>query len=167
MKIIDRNGRVFGKISIIDVLVIAVVLVMAAALAFKDKQTHTGASVTEQPITFQLRVQGVEDYLADAIRVDEVVYDPNNASGGRPVGTITRIEVEREPGLRLSDGLLDGSLSMLEVEGTRDLLITVEGSGLVTDGRYFINRVYELGVNAVRSYTTSRAVFGGTVTAIG
>ena len=33
MKIIDRNGRLFGKISVIDVLVIAVVLVMAAALA--------------------------------------------------------------------------------------------------------------------------------------
>ena len=31
MNFIDRNGRLFGKISVIDVLVIGVVLVMAAA----------------------------------------------------------------------------------------------------------------------------------------
>ena len=32
MKLIDREGRLFGKISIIDVLVLAVVIVMAVAL---------------------------------------------------------------------------------------------------------------------------------------
>ena len=34
MKIIDRNGRLFGKISVIDLLVVAVVVVLAAALYF-------------------------------------------------------------------------------------------------------------------------------------
>ena len=47
MKIIDRNGRLFGAVSVIDVLVVAVVVVMAAALYFKSIQAHTGASVTE------------------------------------------------------------------------------------------------------------------------
>ena len=45
MKIIDRNGRLFGKISVIDVLVIAVVLVMAAALFFKNNQAHSLSNV--------------------------------------------------------------------------------------------------------------------------
>ena len=43
MKIIDRNGRLFGAVSVIDVLVVAVVVVMAAALYFKSIQAHTGA----------------------------------------------------------------------------------------------------------------------------
>ena len=38
MKIIDGNGRLFGKISVIDVLVILVVAVLAAALYFKSIQ---------------------------------------------------------------------------------------------------------------------------------
>ena len=61
MNFIDRNGRLFGKISVIDVLVIGVVLVMAAALFFKNNQAHTGMSVTEQDITFQVRARGVDD----------------------------------------------------------------------------------------------------------
>ena len=59
MKMIDRNGRLFGKISVIDVLVILVVLVMAAALYFKNIQTHTGTAVTEQTITFQVRAREI------------------------------------------------------------------------------------------------------------
>ena len=38
MKIIDHNGRLFGKISVIDLLVVAVVVVMAAALHFKRSE---------------------------------------------------------------------------------------------------------------------------------
>ena len=65
MKIIDRNGRLFGKISVIDVLVIAVVLVMAAALYFKNNQAHTGAAVTEQAITFQVRDHAIRFLSSD------------------------------------------------------------------------------------------------------
>ena len=67
MKIIDRNGRLFGAISVIDVLVILVVLVMAAALYFKGQQAHTGTAVTEQTVTFQIRARGVNSWVADAI----------------------------------------------------------------------------------------------------
>ncbi len=38
MKMIDRNGRIFGKISVIDLVVVAVVVVLAAALYFKSNQ---------------------------------------------------------------------------------------------------------------------------------
>jgi hypothetical protein len=42
MKIIDKNGRLFGLISIIDVIVIAVVAVMGVALYLKtNTMTHT------------------------------------------------------------------------------------------------------------------------------
>ena len=80
MNFIDRNGRLFGKISVIDVLVIGVVLVMAAALFFKNNQAHTGLSVTEQDITFQVRARGVDDYVAAAI----LVGDYRHSGGAHP-----------------------------------------------------------------------------------
>lgn len=163
MKIIDRNGRLFGKISVIDVLVIAVVLVMAAALYFKNNQTHTGTAVTEQIITFQIRARGVDDFVADAILVEDYLYDQSYSSGGRPLGQITDVQVERTPGTKLADKLTDGTAGLLEAENTVDLLITVKGSGLVTDKSYSINRVYDLGINSSRSYCTKRADFTGTV----
>lgn len=162
MKIIDRNGRLFGKISVIDLLVIGVVAVMAAALYFKDSQPHTGTSVVEQDITFQLRARGVRSYVADAILVGDSLYDVDYSSGGRAIGRITEIQVERTPGTTLAS-FSDGTASLVELEDSRDLLITVEGSGL-SDGRsWSINRVYDLGINSSRTYMTKQAQFTGTV----
>ena len=140
MKMIDRNGRLFGKISVIDVLVILVVLVMAAALYFKNIQTHTGTAVTEQTITFQVRARGVDNFVADAIVVGDGLYDQSYSSGGRALGEITDVQVE--------------------------LIITVKGSGLITGKSYSINRVYDLGINSSRNYCTQRADFTGMVIAI-
>lgn len=163
MKIIDRNGRLFGKISVIDVLVIAVVLVMAAALYVKNHQAHTGSAVTEQPITFVVRARGIDSYTADAIKTEDYLYDQTYSSGGRALGKITDVQVERDPGTKLADRLTDGTAALLEAEDTVDLLITVEGWGLITGKSYSINRIYDLGVNSSRGYQTSRASFTGTV----
>ena len=163
MKIIDRNGRLFGKISVIDVLVILVVLVMAAALYFKGQQTHTGITVTEQPITFQIRARGVDDYVAAAIQEGDGVYDSVYPSGGRSLGEIIDVQVERTPGAKLEEDLLG---SLVEADDTVDLLITVRGQGLVNGKSYSLNRVYDLGVNSSRSYCTKRAEFKGTIAAI-
>ena len=46
MKIIDENGRLWGKISVIDLLVIAVVLVMALALYVKNVRSGTPTTST-------------------------------------------------------------------------------------------------------------------------
>ena len=163
MKMIDRNGRIFGKISVIDLVVAAVVVVLAAALYFKSNQVHTGRSVVEQTITFQVRVRGLDRYIADAVLVGDGLYDQNYPSGGRAIGYITEVEVERDPGTKLAESLGDGTAALVEAEDTVDLLITLEGKGLVENGRYSINRIYGLGVNSGRTYYTKRAQFVGSV----
>ena len=45
MKVIDNNGRLFGKISLIDVLAVLVVLALGAALYVKSNQPHTGTTL--------------------------------------------------------------------------------------------------------------------------
>lgn len=167
MKIIDRDGRLFGKISVIDLLVIAAVVVIAAAVYVKKNATPTGSgTVKEQTIVFQIRAAGLEDYLTDAIRVGDKVYDANYSSGSGAVGEITEVQVLSAPGTLLCEDMTDGTLPVLEAEGTVDMLITVKGSG-VSDGRsYTINRVYEVGVNSSRTYRTNRATFVGIVTDI-
>lgn len=82
MKVIDRNGRLFGKISIIDVLVIAVVLVMGAALSFKSNQTHTGGNVSTAPISYQILVRGTYPFVGDAIQLGDDLFDPDRNTGG-------------------------------------------------------------------------------------
>lgn len=162
MKLMDENGRLFGRVSVIDVLAILVVLFMAVAL-FTTSRTRTTATGEEETITFQIRVQGVEGYMLDAIRVRDSLYDQGYASGGKGIGTITAVEVERDPGTQLSGPFADGGVYWVESEGTLDLILTVEGRG-TRDGRSCtLNGVYALGVNASRTYYTNRAIFSGKV----
>lgn len=44
-KIIDKNGRLFGLVSIIDVVVLLVVAVMALALYVRGNRTVTGSKI--------------------------------------------------------------------------------------------------------------------------
>ena len=162
MKLIDRSGRLFGKISVIDLLVVAVVAVMAVALNFKNTQTSTGASVQEESVTFQIRVRGVRSFVAASIAEGDGLYDQNYSSGGKALGEITEIQVERDPGT-VTASLHDGTVIMAEAEDTVDLLLTLKGSGLRDGKRVIINRIYDLGVNSSRTYYTQRAQFVGTV----
>lgn len=162
MKIIDHNGRLFGKISIIDVLVIAVVIVMGTALYFKSNQTHTGTNSVNTDITYQVLVSGVRNYVSDAVVVGDQMYDQDRSSGGT-LGRITDIEVL--PSGKLAE-FNDGTVDTVPVEDGVNLLLTVKGSGLISDGRFLLNRVYDLGANSSRNFYTKYAQFTGVVTAI-
>ena len=163
MKLIDENGRLFGKISVIDVLVVGVVLVLAAALNFKGNQTHTGTAVTTDVITYQVLVTGTRSYVADALQVDDLMYDVDHASGGT-LGKI--VAIEKMDGTKFAE-LYNGTVGLVPAEDCVDMLLTVEGHGIISDGRVLINRVYDLGVNSARNYHTKFAQFTGTVISIG
>jgi hypothetical protein len=163
MKIIDRNGRLFGKISVIDLLVILVVVVMAVAVYVKNNHKEiTSTSTTNTPITYQILVRGIRSYVGDAVQVGDNLYEQDYTTGGS-LGEITAIEVL--PGDRLAE-FDDGTVALAPVEDSVNLLITVKGEGIVSEGRYLLNRIYDLGVNSSRNYTTRYAQFTGTVSNI-
>ena len=147
MKIIDRNGRLFGKISVIDLLVLIVVIVLAAALYMKrNVMEHTSPATPTVPITYEVKIPGVYDYDLDMYRVGDQVHSTDNDIGNA-IGTIA--EIRTEP-YRIGATYVDGTYNYPEVEGRYDLYLTLEGQGLITDGRYYINRTYEINVNSYR-----------------
>lgn len=164
MKIIDRNGRLFGKISIIDLVVVAVVIVMAFALYVKTNHNEiTSTSTSNTPITYQMLVRGVRTYVADAVQVGDHVYDQDRNSGGGSLGEI--IDIEILPSGKLAE-FKDGTIDTVPVEDGVDMLLTIQGEGLITEGRYVLNRVYDLGVNSSRNFCTMYAQFTGTIYSI-
>ena len=171
MKIIDRNGRLFGKISIVDVLVICVVLVMALALGLRAQRSaatvdNTPAGTTAGtkeyvPITCKMWVRGARTHIVDAIQVGDLMYEQGRNTGGA-IGTITHIEKKTGTGLaEMPNGTIINA-PMDEKDG-RDLILTVECEGVVEDGQVYINGVYQLGVNAYRSMYTKYVSFNATV----
>lgn len=161
MKLVDHQGRLFGKISVIDIFVVLIVAVMAFALYVKNntlEASKTGET-SKTVITFVVEAENQPLYVADAIQVGDKVYDKDRSSGGA-IGTITAVE-QLESGW--IERLNNGTYTRVTNENTRNLRITVEGTGSVTNGRYAINKVYELGVNAARNFQTNYAVFTASV----
>ena len=154
MKIIDRNGRLFGKISVIDVIVILAVIVMAAAIYVKTHKPQTGSNVATTTIVYQMSVENQPEYMLDAIQVGDQIYDKERSTGGS-LGTITDIQVS------------DGTYEIVPAQGRYNLLLTIEGQGLIDEnGNYLLNRVYNLGVNSSREFNNKYGLFLGRIVSI-
>lgn len=163
-KVIDRNGRLFGKVSIIDVAVVLVVLVMAAALYVKNgKLEIIPATQDESPVTFTVHVENMALNKVEALVVGDLVFDFDHNTGG-PIGKITAIE---ELPAECVVQMIDGSYEKATNEYARNLRITVEGQGSMVDGRYSINGVYEIAMNSARNFYTPYGKFTGNVVEIG
>lgn len=162
-KIIDQNGRLFGKISIIDVIALFAVVILALAIHQKAQLPVTSVT-NDTTITFVAFAENIPDYALSSIQVGDLVYDKTYASGGA-IGKI--IDIQVQPGTKSKMMTAFGTAITAEVEGASDLILTIEGRGTVTDGRFFFNRVYELGLNASRQFYTKFARFDGVVSSIG
>ena len=154
MKIIDRNGRLFGKISVIDVIVILAIIVMAAAIYVKTHKPQTGSNVATTTIVYQMSVENQPEYMLDAIQVGDQIYDKERSTGGS-LGTITDIQVS------------DGTYEIVPAQGRYNLLLTIEGQGLIDENEnYLLNRVYNLGVNSSREFNNKYGLFLGRIVSI-
>ena len=163
MKILDRDGRLFGKISIIDVIVILVVAVLAAAIYVKSQMPQTGNSVSTTTVVYQMKLINQPEYMLSAIQVGDQLYDKERSTGGA-LGTITDIEISE--GTEQGE-LDDGTVAYVPAEGCYDILLTIEGEALIgADGSVALNRIYDLGVNSHRNFNTKYAYFLGLVTDI-
>ena len=162
-KVIDSQGRLFGIISIIDVLVILVVAVLFIAVQARQSLPQSSGSNGAIPITFKIKAETVQSYSAEHLAVGDTLHDRDQATGGA-IGTITKVELLPATAVR---DLPDGTTARVAVEDRYDVILTVEGEGLITEeGYYAINRVYYIGVNASRNFYTKYSQVTGQITEV-
>ena len=138
---IDEKGRLFGKLNIVDLLVILVVLVAVVVLGVKFLGKDGGGENTEgrrQPcrrpspgginpgktqVTYTVLVKGVEQEVYDNIQK----YIPGQlmASGEMLDGQVVSVE-PRAHEQTVTVDTTDGTLEIPVDEGTIDLLFTIE-----------------------------------------
>lgn len=163
MKLLDKNGRLFGKISFIDIVVIIVVVLLAAGIYMRFFSLQTTAAVGQpsEPIGYTLKISAVRQYTVDAITVGDRIFDEN---GSENLGTITAIEVKDA---YQWGPTADGTAKYGAVEGKYDIFLTVDGDGVIADGRYYVGRVVQLGASQTDDFTTKYCTFTGKVLEIG
>ena len=92
MKFIDNKGRLFGKISFIDVLAILAVLALGAGLLIRNFSLETTAANTPSvKFSYTAKIQNVSDMISRQFRVGDKIY---NEASGEYYGTISDVEVK-------------------------------------------------------------------------
>lgn len=140
---IDKNGKLFGKINIIDLLIILIVIaavVFFATKMFSPAQESTKVDTTKVAITFYADTapENVTDMLVEGAPSFE---ETTNVG----FGTVTAFSSEQAYGW-MNDA--QGNLLKGPLVGREYLTISVEVDGKLTDnGVYLGGRLYCVGAN--------------------
>lgn len=134
MKIIDNKGRLFEKVSIIDVLILVVVIAAVGFvyIFFVKGETQIQTSSDTQTVRYIAEIRDVNKALTEMPKVGEEVY---NSSKNFYIGKV--VAVEAQPNLEVKENTVDGSHDLFEQEDRYRVLITIEAEAAISD-RYIL-----------------------------
>ena len=156
--IVDDKGRLFGRISIIDALVVVVVIVLVIA-AFTKFRVHDTplASPDTVEVTYTVTIPGARITGVNLLRRGDRLFAQET---GTYIGTITDIEVADAMS---PEPLVDGTVVMASAEERYDVTMTIVSQGSMSGGRYFADRTYELNANVRIRMITRYYDFSGII----
>lgn len=124
---IDKKGKLFGKINLFDLIVIILIVVLLFGVAYKvfvmvpDKMTPRGEEQTVD-VTFDVLIESVRDATVNTFHVGDTLFYYNSEED---LGKITAITPN--PATDILE-TLDGTVINAPVQDRYDLVLTVSGS---------------------------------------
>lgn len=132
MKIIDERGKLFGRLNLIDFLVVLLIIAALAGVGLKVAGRGRGGFAPATKLTYTVKVSAVEPEVYQALI--EHVPGQLMASGDMLDGWVVGVEAQPcESGGTLK--LESGELSVTLQQGLLDLIFTIEANvvGIVTN----------------------------------
>ncbi len=126
--IVDKEGRLFGKVNVLDFLVLIFLVIIAGLIGFKFLQTGSLAK-SSKPMTVTVYVDDIQPDIANSMQGVKQVY----FGRGLVKTSVSKVDV-----LPMPEG--SGRTDFKEVR------VTLSGTGYVyNDGAYFDNQRVSLG----------------------
>jgi hypothetical protein len=143
--LMDNRGRLFGKVNIIDMLVLLVVLLIISGVISKFALSDD-RSVKSNPniLQYTVSIADIRNYSADALNVGDKLYD---AKTGTYMGEIINKEVKPQ---RDYITKTNGTIVQAEKPNRLEVLLTIEVPGVENETGYLaggnrdINRMSSL-----------------------
>lgn len=141
--ILDKKGRIFGKVSIIDVLIV-LILIAGVAVAwpkFFKKDTGTPLTVKNDKLRIVLYQEEAPIFAADAINIGDAATEKVlNSSFGK----VTDVKKDKSVSWAKTK---DGKQVRSSKDDFSSIYITLEGSGIygnngvkIGNGEYFVGQ---------------------------
>ncbi|MCL2753102.1 MAG: DUF4330 domain-containing protein [Defluviitaleaceae bacterium] len=151
----DKNGKIFGKISIIDLLVILAILAIIGGVAFRFLSPNAAISRGEAVITYTVRIDQVRDFTlvnyTEGLRVYEAVSNQ----------FIGHLDSFRSEPRMQSETLLNGENIEVALPEHSVLYLTIKSYGRQTDQAIFAGGTFEINAGSwINLATRYSQVFG-------
>ena len=152
--IIDDKGRLFGKISIVDILIVAVLVLAIGGVYYKFGRSGTATPFSKSDtIEITFYQEDTQSFNATSIKVGDVVKDrQQNITLGMVVSVTVGPDVVFYPNS-------DGKVVSSSKEGYSSVKFTVRGQGIYSDTafsmggmEYYVNKYFETRVGKVNIY---------------
>ena len=149
--LIDEKGKIFGKISIIDILIVLIIIAGVAGVFYKFNKVNLLSPSKSNDIQTVFFVEETPNFVTTSIKKGDIVQDAIKASSFGKVSTI-------EVGNAISySNDANGQITKSSKPDYNSLKLTVTGKGVYTasgvssgvsfsGSDYFIGKNYEIRV---------------------
>ncbi|MGN0107728.1 MAG: DUF4330 domain-containing protein [Hominilimicola sp.] len=136
----DKNGKIKGKVSIIDILVILLIVVVIVGIAARYGSSVTTAVQSDKQFEYVLRVENVRKYTVNALQKMGNVTDKKSEMN---LGEI--IDVRVENATQQSTTAM-GEIKKPEMPGRYTCYVTIRATGKESEDNYILEDSTELSV---------------------
>lgn len=126
-----KDGKLFGKISIIDIAAVLIFVMLIAGVYIKFSGNQTVSVANGETIECIVKVKDVRDYTVEALEKGGAVYDKTTKEY---IGEIFEVTAEPAETSLLMD---DGSYRIVQTEGRYNALVTISFTGKAGDSGYY------------------------------
>jgi len=132
---IDNLGRIKGRVSIVDIIIVLAILGVLAGFVFRQATPHIEQfRAPDQEFQIVFEINRIRSFIVDdAVQVGDYLFRQHER---QPLGRI--IDIERRPATEIMTRA-DGTAVYATMEGRDRVLITVQAVGIVSEDGFFVN----------------------------
>ncbi|MCL2404266.1 MAG: DUF4330 domain-containing protein [Defluviitaleaceae bacterium] len=133
---IDNQGKIRGRVSIIDIIIVLVVLALVAGFVYRRATPHISDIIRgETPFYVTFEVNRIRSVIAeDSVVVGDKVFRQHATR--QALGTI--VNIEHMPATEVMMRT-DGTAILATMEERYSLRITIQATGSITNSGFFVN----------------------------
>ena len=120
---IDKNGKIGGKVNIIDILILIIVIGVVAFVAVRFLVKDETGVIVNEPVSIEFTSNEVKDYVLDDLELGARVFDYNENT---VMGYVTNFELGEAYYYEVNSR---GDTVPAHPDDSHSLVLTCEGSG--------------------------------------
>lgn len=136
----DKNGKIGGKVSIIDIAVIVLILAAVLGIGVRFMSSATTAAKSDVALKYVVKVSAVRGFTVDALKKGELLTDKKSE---KELGKITDVQ---EDAAKIQSTTADGKIKWAELPDKYNCMVTVEAQGRESDNVYILDDTTEIAV---------------------